>query len=158
MQLQRRQLDQFRSTQWQRRKLPEALWQAAVEVAPIQMSDALSRNSPKVEGVAPLQANCLAHGRRQVVEVVRMAPDDVCEHDMLVLVRWQDRKVAVPLAQLTAVDPDESTGEAIGDWHYWVHRVTVSDLRTPAESSRRTGAPTTRCVPARRYVSATDFR
>jgi hypothetical protein len=28
--------------------------------APIQMSDALSRNSPKVEGVAPLQANCLA--------------------------------------------------------------------------------------------------
>ena len=33
--------------------------------APIQMSDALSRNSPKVEGVEPLQANCLAHGRRQ---------------------------------------------------------------------------------------------
>jgi len=25
------------------------------------MSDALSRNSPKVEGVEPLQANCLAH-------------------------------------------------------------------------------------------------
>jgi hypothetical protein len=47
-----------------------------------------------------------------------MAPDDVCAHDMLVLVRWQDRKMAVPLAQLTPVDPDESTAEAIGDWHY----------------------------------------
>ena len=41
--------------------------------APIQMSDALSRNSPKVEGVEPLQANCLAHGRRQVVEGLRAA-------------------------------------------------------------------------------------
>jgi hypothetical protein len=47
-----------------------------------------------------------------------MAPDDVCEHDMLVLVRWQGRKVAVPLSQLTAFDPDESTDDAIGDWHY----------------------------------------
>jgi hypothetical protein len=26
----------------------------------------------------------------------------------------------VPLAQLAAVDPDESTAGAIGDWHYWV--------------------------------------
>jgi Calcium binding len=54
------------------------------------------------------------------VEGIRMAPDDVCAHDMLVLVRWQGRKLAVPLAQLTAVDPDESTAEALGDWHYWV--------------------------------------
>ena len=39
---------------------------------------------------------------------------------MLVQIRWQGRKVAVPLSQLTALDPDESTDEAIGDWHYWV--------------------------------------
>jgi len=26
----------------------------------------------------------------------------------------------VPLSQLTAVDADESTVEAIGDWHYWL--------------------------------------
>jgi transposase len=44
--------------------------------APIQMSDALSRNSPKVEGVDPLQANCLAHGRRQVVEVADNFPEE----------------------------------------------------------------------------------
>ena len=56
----------------------------------------------------------------ETVEVVRMAPDEACEHDMLVLARWQGRKMAVPLAQLNAVDPDESTAEAIGDWHYWV--------------------------------------
>jgi transposase len=61
--------------------------------APIQMSDALSRNSPKVEGVEPLQANCLAHGRRQVVEVADHFPEecryvletlrDVYHHDAL---------------------------------------------------------------------------
>jgi len=32
------------------------------------------------------------------VEVLRMATDQVCVTDMLVLVRWQDRKLAVPLA------------------------------------------------------------
>jgi transposase len=61
--------------------------------APIQMSDALSRNSPKLEGVEPLQANCLAHGRRQVGEVADHFPEecrcvleilrDVCHHDAL---------------------------------------------------------------------------
>jgi hypothetical protein len=54
------------------------------------------------------------------VEVLRMAPDEACATDMLVLVRSQSRTIAVPLAQLTAIDPDESTAEAIGDWHYWV--------------------------------------
>jgi hypothetical protein len=74
----------------------------------------------------PFRAKCLAAKvvsplrKAETVEVVRMAPDDACTHDMLVLVRWQGRKMAVPLAQLTAVDQDESTDEAISDWHYWV--------------------------------------
>jgi len=42
--------------------------------APIQMCDALSRNTPK--GVQTLMANCLAHGRRQVVEVVDHFPEE----------------------------------------------------------------------------------
>ena len=47
----------------------EVLKQGARELpAPIQMCDALSCNTPK--GVETLIANCLAHGRRQVVEVV----------------------------------------------------------------------------------------
>ena len=42
--------------------------------APIQMCDALSRNTPK--GVETLIANCLAHGRRQVVEVAENFPEE----------------------------------------------------------------------------------
>jgi hypothetical protein len=48
----------------------------------------------------------------------RLAAEDACKHDMLVLVRWQGRNVAVPVSQLAAIDPGESTAEAIGDWHY----------------------------------------
>jgi hypothetical protein len=43
--------------------------------APILMCDAASRNVPKLsEGVAILVANCLAHGRRQFVEVAQSFP------------------------------------------------------------------------------------
>lgn len=74
----------------------------------------------------PLQARCLTAKvgsplrKGEIVEVVRMAPDGVCAHDMLVLVRWHGRMMAVPLAQLTTVDPHELIAEAIADWHYWV--------------------------------------
>ena len=74
----------------------------------------------------PFEAKCIATKvasplqKGETVEVIRMAPEDKCEHDMFVLIRWQDRKMAVPLSQLDAIDPDESTQEAIDDWHYWV--------------------------------------
>jgi transposase len=41
---------------------------------PIQMCDALSRNSPKL--IETLLANCLAHGRRQFTEVADSFPDE----------------------------------------------------------------------------------
>jgi transposase len=45
--------------------------------APIQMCDALSRNIPKLPGgVEILLANCLAHGRRQFVEVAANFPSE----------------------------------------------------------------------------------
>jgi len=44
---------------------------------PIQMCDALSRNSPKL--IETLLANCLAHGRRQFTEVAESFPDE-CRH------------------------------------------------------------------------------
>ena len=48
--------------------------------APIQMCDALSRHTPKLSaGVEILLANCLAHGRRQFVEVAQNFPDE-CRH------------------------------------------------------------------------------
>ncbi len=49
-----------------------------------------------------------------------MVAEDVFEHDMLVQIPWQGRNMAVPLSQLAGMDPDESTEEAIGDWHYWI--------------------------------------
>lgn len=57
--------------------LAEVLQQRASELGPaIQMCDALSRNVPKLAtGVEILLANCLAHGRRQFVEVAENFPD-----------------------------------------------------------------------------------
>jgi transposase len=55
--------------------IAEVLKQRAHELPPpIQMCDALSRNTPK--GVETLIANCLAHGRRQIVEVVDHFPEE----------------------------------------------------------------------------------
>ncbi|MGA7634659.1 MAG: calcium-binding protein [Terriglobales bacterium] len=74
----------------------------------------------------PFQAKCIAAKlvsplrKGESVEVQRMAPEDVCSSEMLVLIRWQGRTMAVPLSQLVATDPDQSTAEAIGDWHYWL--------------------------------------
>jgi Calcium binding len=48
-----------------------------------------------------------------------MASEDACSTDMLVLIRWRDRTLAVPLSQLAGVNVAQSTAEAIGDWHYW---------------------------------------
>ena len=48
------------------------------------------------------------------------------------------RKMTMALAQLIAVDPDESRAEATGDWQYWSRRATVSDLPTPTEKLRFT--------------------
>jgi transposase len=50
--------------------------------APIQMCDALSRNTPKLSDSAEiLLANCLAHGRRQFVEVAANFPEE-CRYDL----------------------------------------------------------------------------
>ena len=39
---------------------------------------------------------------------------------MFVIIRFMDRRLAIPLAQLQPIDADESTMEAIEDWHYWM--------------------------------------
>jgi hypothetical protein len=54
------------------------------------------------------------------VEVVGMAPEEECEHEMFVLIRWERRALAVPLAQLEGIVVDEQTRQAIEDWQYWV--------------------------------------
>jgi len=39
---------------------------------------------------------------------------------MLVMIRWQDWNLTVPLLQPIATNLDKSTRQAIEDWHYWV--------------------------------------
>ena len=57
--------------------LRDVLEHRAAQLArPIQMCDALSRNTPKLtDGAEILLANCLAHGRRQFVEVAANFPE-----------------------------------------------------------------------------------
>ena len=70
--------------------------------------------------VVPNAISPLRNG--ETVEVLRMATEHACEHDMFVQIRWQGRKMAVPLSQLETIEADETTNEAIDDWHYWVAR------------------------------------
>src|SRR5258707_9510231 len=58
--------------------IADVLMQRTAELpSPIQMCDALSRNVPKLPtGVEILLANCLAHGRRQFVEVSANFPEE----------------------------------------------------------------------------------
>ncbi len=66
--------------------------------------------------VSPLQVG-------DEVEVVDMAPEDECQHEMFVLMPWERRTLAVPLSQLRSYDHvDEETQQAVEDWHYWVER------------------------------------
>jgi hypothetical protein len=68
-----------------------------------------------------LVANAVSPLRKgEAVDVLRMAVADLCEDDMLVQIRWQGSKMAVPLSHLSAIDPEESTKEAVGDWNYWI--------------------------------------
>ena len=75
----------------------------------------------------PFRARCIS--RRAIsplrigdeAEVVGMAPEDECEHEMFVRMRYGRRTLAIPLSQmLPSTGVDEETREAVGDWHYWV--------------------------------------
>jgi len=76
----------------------------------------------------PFQATCIAAKavspllKGETVEVQGMAPEEACSTDMLVLIRWQRRTMAVPLSQLQAIKGNKATNEAIADWHYWMRQ------------------------------------
>jgi len=63
----------------------------------------------------PFQARCTVAKsvsplrKVETVEVGCLAPEDSCCSDMLVLIRWRGRNLAVPLCQLTPFDADKST-------------------------------------------------
>jgi Calcium binding len=74
----------------------------------------------------PFAARCITERRisqlsvGDEVEVAGMAPEEECQHEMFVLIRWERRPLAVPLVQLEGVAVDEQTRQVIEDWHYWV--------------------------------------
>jgi hypothetical protein len=74
----------------------------------------------------PFLAKCIAARatsplrKGDEVQVVGMAPEDECQHEMYVALPWEGRTLCVPLTQLKGISVDEETQEAIEDWHYWV--------------------------------------
>jgi hypothetical protein len=58
----------------------------------------------------------------EIVNVLGMAPEEECESEMFVRMRWRDGKLAVPLSQLEPLAADPETTEAVADWHYWLDR------------------------------------
>jgi hypothetical protein len=80
----------------------------------------------------PFTAHCIV--RRAIsplepgdeLEVVGIAPEEECRHEMFVLTRWRPHELAIPLMQVEAIDADEGTHQAIEDWHYWVNQARVA--------------------------------
>ena len=58
----------------------------------------------------------------EMVNVLGMAPEEECESEMFVRMRWRDVKLTVPLSQLEPLATDPETTEAVADWHYWLAR------------------------------------
>lgn len=48
--------------------------------------------------------------------------DDPSRGAFFAQIEWKDRKMGVPLAQLSAVGTGDETAEALADWRYWVAR------------------------------------
>ena len=74
----------------------------------------------------PFLARCIAKRATsplkvgEEVEVFKMAPDEECEREVFVVVRWEGEGLAVPLSQLEVIrDADDETQEAVEDWLYW---------------------------------------
>lgn len=76
----------------------------------------------------PFRARCIAERLTSPlrigdeVDVLGMAPEDECDHEMFVVMRWEQRELAVPLAQLATNADDDDTRQAVEDWAYWVGR------------------------------------
>jgi len=74
----------------------------------------------------PFKARCIAPRtlsplkKGEEVEVLAMADADDCMREMFVLVRFDGRRLGVPLSQLEPVASKGETRQAMEDWRYWV--------------------------------------
>ena len=57
--------------------------------------------------------------RDEEIEVKKMPPEEVCQHDMFVVIEWENRTFAVPLSQLEPLEVNKETQQGIEDWRYW---------------------------------------
>jgi transposase len=104
--------------------LKDVLRRRAAELpSPIQMCDALTRNLPGE--LKTIVANCLAHGRRQFVDVVDRFPEE-CRHvlEMLAVVYHndaiaQDRKLS---AEERLLFHQAESGPTMKELHVWLER------------------------------------
>ena len=104
--------------------LKDVLRRRAEELpAPIQMCDALSRNLPGE--LKTIVANCLAHGRRQFVDVANLFPEE-CQHvlELLGVVYHNDA-----IARERNLSPEErllfhqaQSGPTMKELHAWLVR------------------------------------
>lgn len=73
----------------------------------------------------PFEANCMIRRATSPLKVgesltiTGLAPEDDCGGEIIVLARWHERPLGVPLSQLAPQDVDPATAEAIADWQYW---------------------------------------
>ncbi|EAZ88289.1 calcium-binding protein [Crocosphaera chwakensis] len=62
----------------------------------------------------------------QTVEVVGISDEDECQQEMRVDIRYTEKNsqdvFSVSLSEISPVDADETTNEAVNDWKYWVGR------------------------------------
>lgn len=49
-----------------------------------------------------------------------MTSEEGCLHDMFVEVIWKNKRLAVPLSQLEAINLDSESEQAFDDWQYWL--------------------------------------
>lgn len=118
--------------------LGDVLKQRAAELpGPIQMCDALSRNAPKLNaGAEILLANCMAHGRRQFVDVAANFPEQ-CRYvlEMLGEVYGHDAKARE--AQMTPEQRlhfhTEHSAPVMTKLHGWLE-AQIAERRTEPNS------------------------
>jgi transposase len=104
---------------------------------PIQMCDALSRNTPKLSpDVEILLANCLAHGRRQFVEVAQNFPEQ-CRYVLELLGSVYAHDAAAREQKLSAQDRlrfhQQQSGPVMGELHGWL-KAQLGEKKTEPNS------------------------
>jgi transposase len=119
--------------------LADVLRERAAELRPpVQMCDALSRNMPKLSsGVEILLANCLAHGRRQFVDIVSNFPSE-CRYVLEQLGRVYGYEADAREQKLTAAERlafhQQQSAPVMEELHRWLE-VQLAQKKTEPNSS-----------------------